>query len=289
MGIAGLFAAPFAGCAGEYWNRKLVMGIGAALSGFAFMGLGFAQDKNIEAGFASMLGIFLACIATPAIPALIWDIPHKADGTPVVSEMEMSRCTNWIGAIAAVLGPVWGAGIAEAATFERMTGFTACILFGFALMIICGVYVFQNIPYDNAGEENVEHYVPKEASLPPKTVNTRWEGVAEGSNEPLLSPTKGSNEPLLSPPVSSPDTAHSTFAQPTFAQPTFAAQPEPELEPELESEPEATSGGGWWGNSDPVVEERVVEASGGWWGGSGGVGYEETQTPEDRSTEHEAK
>merc|ERR1711935_711650 len=121
MGLMGLLAAPLAGLLGEYTSRKLVMLAGLCAGALAIVGLGNATEKGIASGFAGMLGIALSCIATPAMPAMLWDIPENS----ALTDGEVARVTNALAAFAAVIGPIYGSGLAEALTFRIMSFITA--------------------------------------------------------------------------------------------------------------------------------------------------------------------
>merc|ERR1711998_809698 len=99
MGIFGLVAAPIASLLGEYTSRKIVMIIGLFLSGMCLVGLGTGHDANIGSSFAVMLGIGLSMVATPAVPAMLWDVPADSE----LTDGEVARVTNALGAIAAVI------------------------------------------------------------------------------------------------------------------------------------------------------------------------------------------
>merc|ERR1719231_864548 len=122
---------------------------GCAATALAIVGLGNASDKNIASGFAGMLGIGLSCIATPAMPAMLWDIPE----TSLLTDGEVARVTNMLGSLAAIIGPIYGAGLAEAITFKMMTFITAGIL---VLYTACNAAFFALglVPWRNVALES---------------------------------------------------------------------------------------------------------------------------------------
>merc|ERR1711998_531794 len=130
LGLFGLLAAPITSLLGEYTSRKIVMTVGMFTAGMAIIGLGVGKDANVASGFASMLGVALCAIATPAVPAMLWDIPHDSE----LTDGEVARVTNAIGALAAVIGPIYGAGFAEAITFKGMAMSTGAIMWLFTAL-----------------------------------------------------------------------------------------------------------------------------------------------------------
>jgi len=148
MGLFGLLAAPVTSLLGEYTSRKLVMTFGCFLSGMAILGMGVGKDKNVMGGFAAMLGIALCSIATPAIPAMLWDIPHDSQ----LTDGEVARVTNALGALAAVIGPVYGAGVAESLTFKGMTMMTGAFLWLFTAFQII-LFATGMVQWRNASPE----------------------------------------------------------------------------------------------------------------------------------------
>jgi len=144
MGLFGLLAAPVTSLLGEYTSRKLVMAFGCFVAGMSIIGMGTGKDINVMGGFAAMLGISLCAIATPAIPAMLWDIPHDSQ----LTDGEVARVTNALGALAAVIGPIYGAGFAEAITFKGMAMATGGFLWFFTafqcLMFATGAVKWRN-------------------------------------------------------------------------------------------------------------------------------------------------
>lgn len=124
LGLFGLLAAPITSLLGEYTSRKIVMTVGMFITGMAIIGLGVGKDKNVASGFASMLVVSLCAIATPAVPAMLWDIPHDSQ----LTYGEVARVTNAIGALAAVIGPIYGSGFATAITFKGMAMVTGGLM-----------------------------------------------------------------------------------------------------------------------------------------------------------------
>lgn len=144
MGLFGLLAAPISSLLGEYTSRKMLMVVGCIACGLAIVGLGSANDAGMASGFACILGIGLSTIATPALPAMLWDVPEDS----LLTDGEVARITNALGALAAVIGPIWGAGLAEKITFKGMSMVTGGVLWLFAaaqmLLFMAGALDYKN-------------------------------------------------------------------------------------------------------------------------------------------------
>lgn len=168
MGLMGLLAAPLAGLLGEYTSRKLVMLAGLCAGALAIVGLGNATEKGIASGFAGMLGIALSCIATPAMPAMLWDIPENS----ALTDGEVARVTNALAAFAAVIGPIYGSGLAEALTFKIMSFITAGVFLLFVAINVLS-YWTGGAPWRNNGLVSA----PSQADV---------EGGDEAASKPLL-------------------------------------------------------------------------------------------------------
>lgn len=148
MGIFGLFAAPVASLVGEYTSRKMLMVVGFGLTAMAVVGLGSGSDSNVASGFAIMLGMSMSCVAIPALPALLWDVPEDSQ----LTDGEVARVTNALGAIAAVMGAIYGSGLATVITFHGMTLVTAGILTLYVAILMVS-YAVHCLPWRNPAHE----------------------------------------------------------------------------------------------------------------------------------------
>ena len=150
LGFAGLVMAPLAGCIGEYWSRKATVGIGSLLAGCALMGVGFSSTAMIVQGWAGLLGAGLSLVCTPSIPAMLWDIPPDS----TISHDEASRATNTIAAVAAVIGPIYGASMAEFVSFEWMVTYAGSALLLYGVLLLVAIYGTGAIDSRNVGPDS---------------------------------------------------------------------------------------------------------------------------------------
>jgi len=208
IGMFGLLAAPAASLLGEYTSRKLVMVFGFTVTAMAIVGLGTGSDSSVASGFAIMLGMSLSCVATPAVPALLWDVPtdsHLTDG-------EVARVTNALGALAAVTGAIYGSGLATAIAFHGMTLVTAGVISLFVAILLVS-YAVHCLPWRNAvADESGAEPDPLESLFDPAgapllkketdmqgglndKVTTRHAGTLETKEEESFLPSFGQKAP----------------------------------------------------------------------------------------------
>merc|ERR1712196_232174 len=132
IGIAGTCTAPLAGPLAEWTSRKLHVTAGLFLAAGSTLGMALATGDSFACVTAVFLGGSLSAVSIPALPAMLWDIPADSE----LTDGEVAATTNSLGAVAAVIGPIAGAGLAEAASFKWMCLSLVLLLVAFGLVQI---------------------------------------------------------------------------------------------------------------------------------------------------------
>jgi MFS family permease len=197
-GFFGVLCAPLASILGECGrgpaHRKMLVLIGLFMTSLCVCGLGVCATGGYANMFMCFLGVSLAFVAVPCMPAMLWDIPDDSD----LTDGEVARVVNHVAAIAAVLGPIWGSGMAEGAGFKVGVGVTAAIVaVGATVMAImygCKCMEWKNpIKLDEDGDEiepilGKQGEVPRDKAGPEEPINVDgilgWFGMGEKTAKP---------------------------------------------------------------------------------------------------------
>jgi len=266
MGLFGAIFTPLsswlAECGRGILHRKMFVLIGIYMTGLAIVGLGVAASGGIANAFMILLGIGSAMMAVPAMPAMLWDLPDDSN----LTDGEIARVINHVAAVAAVLGPLWGGGLSEAAGFKIMTGITGGCIAIVGVIISVGIgcfkYKWRNPPkFDEDGDE-IHPLLDKQSELkkekageeqPPEfmTAPGQWFNSWFSSGDEKAPAAEEASAAKEAPPTS-------TVVEPVPVA-TPQPEPQPQSEPEKSTEPDPE-------NPQPEPEEAPKKKKRGFFG-----------------------